>query len=148
MEENSKSQLTAEPPQREEAGAHQKRFTSKDEEESTGRWREGCNQDKIESHTRRWQPRTGEQLYHRSSPTGVRVLAHVRFPSQPGSLATGKGNPQSSWGPKWAGPGLDKTGRNRFHSLEGSHSVSCAPGPRSESGHPTEDQTRPTLLVC
>ena len=58
--------------------------TSKDKGEATVRREEGCNHSKIKSHSC-WvgDSQTGEHLYHRSSPTGVKVLSPTSgFPTR------------------------------------------------------------------
>ena len=63
--------------QQEDTGTHQKRYTtSKDKGEATMRWEKGYNHNKIKSHNC-WMDdlQTGEHLYHRSPPTGVKVLS-------------------------------------------------------------------------
>ena len=60
----------------EHTGTHQKRYpTSKDKGEAAMRQQEGRNHNKIKSHNC-WvgDPQTGEHLYHRSPPSGVKVL--------------------------------------------------------------------------
>ena len=55
---------------------HQKRnLTCKDKEDAAERWQEGCNPDKIKSHTHQVSdPQTGAQYYQRSPPSVVKVL--------------------------------------------------------------------------
>ena len=63
--------------QQEDTGTHQKRYpTSKDKGETTVRQYEGRSHSKIKSHNC-WvgDSQTGEHLYHRSPPTGVKVLS-------------------------------------------------------------------------
>ena len=57
---------------------------------------EGHNHNKINSHNC-WvgDSQTGEHLYHRSPPTGVKVLTPHQA-SKPGGLATGGGIPRES----------------------------------------------------
>ena len=68
----------------EDTGTHQKRYpTSKDKGEATMRPYEWRNHSKIKSHNCRvGDSQTGEHLYHRSPPTGVKVLSpQVRLPN-------------------------------------------------------------------
>ena len=61
----------------EDTGTHQKRYpTSKDKGEATMRRYKGHNHSKIKSHNC-WvrDSQTGKHLYHRSPPTGVKVLS-------------------------------------------------------------------------
>ena len=69
---------------------------SKDKEEAAVRHREGCNHNKIGSHTHHvGDPQTGEQEYQRSSPTVLRVLnPKSGFPA---------GNPHGIWPGRPAG---------------------------------------------
>ena len=81
--------------QQENTGTHQKRnLTSKDKGEATMRLQEGRNHNKIKSH-KHWvgDSHTGEQLYHRRPPTGVKVLSPTSG-SQPGGPAMGEGIPR------------------------------------------------------
>ena len=76
LERAPESQLTAE---QLSTGRHwnstKKYPTSKDKGEATMRWQEGRIHSKIKSHNC-WvgDSQTGEQLYHRSPPTGMKVL--------------------------------------------------------------------------
>ena len=76
----------------EDTGTHQKRHpTSKDKGQATMRRQEGHNHSKSNSHNCRvGDSQTGEHLYHRSPPTGVKVLSPMSV-SQPGGPATGGG---------------------------------------------------------
>ena len=117
--------------------------TSKDEEESTVRRREGCNQDKIESCT--WWVGNPRLENHGSSPTGVRVLGSMScFLLSLGAWQQEWESPESLWGPASLGCGTSTGPRNRFHSWR-AHTVSCVhQDPGEMSSHPTEDWTRPT----
>ena len=70
--------------------------TSKDKGEATMRRQEGHNHSKSKSHNC-WvgDSQTREHLYHRSPPTGVKVLSPTSG-SQPGGLAMGGGIPRES----------------------------------------------------
>ena len=122
-----KSQLMAEQPWQEDAGAHQKRFphprTKKNPQWDGGRI----------PYLMGGQPtQAGEQLYHGSSPHWSEGCGlHVRLPSQPGSLATGVGIPRVSLRASKAGLWIYRTRRNGFHSWR-AHRVSCAPGSRGD----------------
>ena len=60
------------------------------------RWKEGHNHNKIKSHNC-WlgDSQTGEHLYHRSPPTGMKVLSPMSGFST-GGLAMGGGIPRES----------------------------------------------------
>ena len=85
------------------------------------RWQEGCNHNKIKSHNR-WvgDSQTGEQLYQRSPPTGVKVLSPTSgFPT--GGLAMGGGfleNQTLKASGIWL-QDFDRTGGNRDSTLRG-----------------------------
>ena len=96
--------------------------TSKDEEESTVRWREGCNQDKIESCT--WWVGNPRLENHGSSPTGVRVLGSMsRFLLSLGARQQEWESPESLWGPAGLGCGTSTGPGETFHSWR-AHKVS------------------------
>ena len=91
-------------------------------------------------------PQTGEYLYHRSPPTGVKVLRPTSgFPTW------GSGNRRrNSYRIRlWRLAGFDcrtSTGLGETETplLEGTHKVVCASGPRGRSSDPIGDWTRPT----
>ena len=124
-----KSQLTAEQPSVKKTGTYQERYSTskgikKKPNEIVGR---GCIYDIIKSHTTQVvDPQTGEQLYRRSSPTGVSVLSPMS-----GSPAWGSGierrSPQSIW--LWRPVGFEcrsspELGETDTLLLEGTHKVS------------------------
>ena len=145
------SQLTAEPSS---TGRHwnspKKYPTSKDEEEGTMRWYEGLNHNKIKSHNC-WvsYSQTGEQLYHRSSPTGVRVLS---LPSGFPTWGSRNGRRNSQRIRLWRLVGFDcrtLTGQGETDTplLEGTHKVMCASGPKRKERWPHGRLNQTYLLV-
>ena len=131
----------------EDTGTHQKRYLmSKDKGEATVRRQEGCNHSKIKSHNCCvGDSQTGQHLYHRSSPTGVKVLSPHQV-SQPGGLATGGGIPrESDFEGYWdltAGLRQD-WGKKRLHSWR-AHTKQCAHQDPKE-GAVTPGKTEPDL---
>ena len=103
------------------------------------RWQEGCNYNKIKSHSY-WlgYSQTGEQLYHRSPPTGVKVLNPMSgFPTW-GSC---NGRRKSQRIRLWKLVGFDcstSTGlwETETPLLEGTHKVVCTSGPRGKEQWP------------
>ena len=95
----------------------------------------GHDHDKIKSHNR-WVggSQTGEHLYHRSPPTGVKVLSPTSaFPTW--GSGNGRRNPQRIR--LWKLVGFDcrtSTGLGETETalLEGTHKVLCVPGPRGK----------------
>ena len=95
-------------------------------------------------------PQTGKQLYHRSSPTGVKVLSPTS-----GSPAWGSGNGRRNLQRIWLRSPVVFNHRNsrglgetETPLLEGAHSVSCTSGPREKKGWPYKrlDQTYHLVL--
>ena len=128
--------------QQEETGTHQKRYpTSKDKGEATMRRQDGRNHSKIKSHNR-WvgDSQTGEHLYHRSPPTGVKVLSPTSG-SQPGGPATRGGIPrESDFEGQWdLIAGLQQDRGKQTPLLEGTHKVVCTLGPRGRNSDPRGD---------
>ena len=109
--------------------------------------RKGHNHNKIKSHNC-WvgDSQTGEHLYHRSPPIGVKVLSPTSgFPT----WGSGNGRRNSQRIRLWRLAGVDcrtSTGLGETETpfLEGTHKVVCASGPRGRSSDPIEDWTRPT----
>ena len=126
------------------------RKSSKDKREASMRWKEGCNHDKIKSHNH-WvgESQTGEQLYHRSPPSGVKVLSPMSgFPTR----GSGNGRRNSQRIRLWSLVGFDcKTsiglGETETPLLEGTHKVVCAPGPRGKEQWPHRRLNQTYLLV-
>ena len=94
-------------------------------------------------------PQTGEQLYHRSSPTGVKVLSPTS-----GFPAWGSGNrsrnPQRSW--LWRPAGFDcrtSTGLRKTETqlVESTHKVLCTPRPKEKEQLPHRRLNHTYLLV-
>ena len=143
-----KSKLTTEQTlTKKNAWTYQKRYpTSEDKEEAT-RQEEGHNRDKIKSHPC-WvgNPQTGKQLYHSSSPTGVKVLSPTSgFPAW--ESGNGRRSPQRIWLWRPSGFGCrSSTGLRETETplLEGAHKVTWAPGPRGKSSDLLRDWDRPT----
>ena len=80
--------------------------------------------DTVKSHTAQvGNPQTGEQLYRRSSPTGVRETSepHSRLPS-PG-FSTGRRSPQSYLALKASRAWLQELHRTGGNKEEGTHKV-------------------------
>ena len=92
---------------------------------------------------------TGEQLYHRSPSTGVRVLSPTSGLPSWGS-DNGRRNYQRIR--LWSLPGFDyrtSTGRGETETpfLEGTHKVVCAPGPTGKEQWPHRRLKQTYLLV-
>ena len=129
---------------------YQKSFpTAKDKEEAKMRQYEGCNRDKIKPHTcQEGNPWTGEQLYHRGPPKGVKVMSPMSgFPAR--GPALGGEAPRESdlkassvWSQEIHG-----TGRNRDPLLEGAHKVPCASEPRGKKQWPHKKLGQTYLLA-
>ena len=107
---------------------------------------EGHYHDKIKPHTCQvGDPQSGEQLYHKGSPTVVQVLSPTwGFPA----WGCGKGtrNPQGIW--LWRLAGFDcwnsaGLGETKTPLLEGTHTTWCTWGPGESSSNPKE--TEPDL---
>ena len=102
-------------------------------------WWEGQNHDKIKSYNC-WvgDSQTGENLYHRSLPTGVKVLSPMSgFPT----WGSGNGRRNTQRIGLWRPAGFDSetsTGLEETETplLEGTHKVLCAPGPRGKEQWP------------
>ena len=105
-------------------------------------WRshkEGCNHNKIKSHNC-WvgDPQTGEQLYHRSPPTGVKVLSPMSgFPT----WGSGNRRRNSQRIRLWRLAGFDcrtsaGLGETETTLLEGTHKVLCTSGPKGKEQWP------------
>ena len=127
---------------------NKKRYpTSKDKGEAAMRQYERRNYNKIKSHNC-WlgELQTGEHLYHRSPPTGVKVLSHMSgFPT----WESGNGSRNFYRIRLWRLVGFDcrtLTGLGEAETplLEDTHKVLCALGPRGRSSDPIGDWTRPT----
>ena len=96
------------------------------------RWLEGHNHNKIKSHNQ-WvgDSQTGEQLYHRSPPTGLKVLSPTSgFPN----WESGNRRRNSQRIRFWRLAGFDcrtLTGQGETETplLEGTHKVVCTSGP-------------------
>ena len=110
------------------------------------RWQEGRSHNKIKSRNC-WMgdSQTGEHLYHRSPPTGVKVQSPTSgFPN----LGSGnvRRNSQRIRLSRLAvfdcrtSTGLGET---ETPLLEGTHKVVCASGSRGRSSDPIGDRTRP-----
>ena len=89
---------------------------------------------------------TGEQLYHRSLPTAVKVLSPTSGFS---TWESGNGRRNSQRIRLWRIVGCDcrtSTGlwKTETPLLEGTHKVVCASGRRGRISDPWEDWTRPT----
>ena len=99
------------------------------------RQEEGCNHNKINSHNR-WvgDSQTGEHLYHRSPPTGVKVLSSMSgFPTW--WSGNGRRNSQRIRLLRLAGfdcRTLTGLGETETPLLEGTHKVVCTKGPRGK----------------
>ena len=114
------------------------------------RWYEGRNHNKIKSYNH-WvgDSHTGEHLYHRSSPTGVKVLGPTsHFPTWGSS--NGKRNSQRIR--LWRLVGFDCTtstelGETETPLLEGTHKLVCASGPRGKEQWPHRRLNQIYLLV-
>ena len=80
-------------------------LTPKDKEKAIVRWSDGCNHDKIKSHTRQvGDPQNGEQWYQRSAWTVLKVLNPTSgFPAWGSNKGTA--NPQGIW--PWRPTGFD-----------------------------------------
>ena len=111
------------------------------------RWQEGHNHNIIKFHNC-WvgDSQTGEHLYHRSPPTGVKVLSPTSGFQTWGS---GNGRRNSQRIRLWRLAGFDcrtLTGLRETETplLEGTHKVVCTSGTRERSSDPIGDWTRPT----
>ena len=107
----------------------------------------GAQSHKIKSHNH-WvgDSQTGEQLYHRSPPTGVKVLSRMSgFPT----WGSSNGRRDSQRIRLWSQAGFDcrtstGLGETETPHVEGTHKVVCTSGPGGRSSDPTGDWTRPT----
>ena len=103
------------------------------------RWKEGCNHNKIKSHNS-WvgDSQTGEELYHRSPPTGVKVLRHTSgFPTWESDNRRSNSQRIRFW--KLAGFDCRAStvlGETETPLLEGTHKVLCTSGPRRKGQWP------------
>ena len=111
---------------------------------------EGHNHNKIKSHNC-WvgDSKTGEQLYHRSPPTGMQVLSPTS-----GFPAWGSGNGRRNFQRirLWRLVGIDcRTSRGLGETetllLEGTHKIVCASGPRGKEQWPHRRLNQTYLLV-
>ena len=114
------------------------------------RWWEGYNHNKIKSHNC-WvgDSQTGEQLYHTSPPTGVKVLS-----SRSGFPTWGSGNERrtSQRIRLWRLVGFDcrtltGLGETETPLLEDTHKVVCESGPRGKEQWPHGRLNQTYLLV-
>ena len=103
------------------------------------------NHNNIKSHNCRvgdWQ--TGKQLYHRSSPPGVRVLSPLSgFPTWGSS--NGRRNSQRIR--LWRLVGFDCRISTETPLLEGTHKVVCTSGPKGKEQWPHKRLNQTYLLV-
>ena len=129
----SKSQLSAEQPSMQKTGIYQKRSTTEDVRKEPQRdGQERWTRDIIKSHTTDLSdPRTGEELQCRGSPTGVKVL-NPTSGSPAGGVWHQEEEPPEHWALKTSGAELQEPhrteGKLRLHSWN-LHQVSLAPGP-------------------
>ena len=129
--------------QQEDTAPHQKRHpTSKDKGEATVRWQEGCNHSKIKSHNCCvGDSQTGEHLYHRSPPTGVKVLSPTSGFATWG-FDNGRRNSQRIRLRSLVGIDCRTStglGETETPLQEGTHKVVCSSGPRDRSSDPKGD---------
>ena len=111
---------------------------------------EGCNHNKIKSHNC-WagDSQTGEHLYHRSPPTGAKVLSPM---SGFQTWESGNGRRNSYRIRPWRLVGFDcrtltGLGETETPLLEGTHRAVCTSGPRGRSSDPIGNWTR-TNCYC
>ena len=110
----------------------------------------GCNHNKIKSHNH-WvgDSPTGEHLYHRSPPTGVKVLSPTSgFPT----WGSGKRRRNSQRIRLSRLEGFDyrtltRLGETETPLLEGTHKVVCTSGPRGKEQWPHRRLNQTYLLV-
>ena len=114
------------------------------------RRQEGHNHNKIKSHNC-WvgDSQTGEQLYHRSPPTGVKVLSPTSgFPT----WGSGNGRRNSPRIRLWSLVGFDcrtstELGEKETPLLEGTQKVVCTSGPSRKEQWPHRRLKQTYLLV-
>ena len=109
-----------------------------------------CNHNKIKSHNR-WvgDSQTGEQLYHRSPPTGVKVLSPTSgFPTWGSSNRRRNSQRIRLWRLVVIDcRTLTGLGETETPLLEGTHKVVCASGPRGKEQWPHRRLNQTYLLV-
>ena len=110
----------------------------------------GHNHNKIKSHNH-WvgDSQTGEHLYHRSPPTGVKVLS----PTSGFSTWRSGNRRRNSQGIRlWRLAGFDcrtltGLGETETPLLEGTHKLACTSGPRGKEQWPHRGLNQTYLLV-